>query len=325
MVDSMTDQSRSAPIVLGKRKEMMASRLGSSQREFEEAPVRVRRQVICTVFVDYCTPTDENEIEEQQNNFTGFGYCAIVIHCTPADQIVEQQERCSKYSQQAIGFAISTYSGFLVSPKPYSTGDTVVKIATSAAFFVAIIADLVSWRMKPRWGRALVYISSFHLMLMTFGIFVSFDKDYGYLILLVLLIIMIAATLQRKIWHGVWQQSRDDNTTISQDLDLMFDLSALILNLDSIITMITTISGHFPSGLSKYEAAKTTGFLLFSTIVLSLYLMMVATVRTVALTVTSMYLDVLLMVLLVSTLIATSITFIYFLGQTLLEEGEVPT
>ena len=250
---------------------------------------------------------------------------AIVIHCTPADQIVEQQERCSKYSQQAIGFAISTYSGFLVSPKPYSTGDTVVKIATSAAFFVAIIADLVSWRMKPRWGRALVYISSLHLMLMTFGIFVSFDKDYGYLILLVLLIIMIAATLQRKIWHGVWQQSRDDNTTISQDLDLMFDLSALILNLDSIITMITTISGHFPSGLSKYEAAKTTGFLLFSTIVLSLYLMMVATVRTVALTVTSMYLDVLLMVLLVSALITISITFIYFLGQTLLEEGEVPT
>jgi len=114
-------------------------------------------------------------------------------------------------------------------------------------------------------------------MLMTFGIFVSFDKDYGYLILLVLLIIMIAATLQRKIWHGVWQQGRDNNTTISQDLDLMFDLSALILNLDSIITMITTISGHFPSGLSKYEAAKTTG-LLFSTIVLSLYLMMVATV-----------------------------------------------
>ncbi|XP_066391693.1 uncharacterized protein [Miscanthus floridulus] len=215
MVDSMTDQSRSAPIVLGKRKEMMASRLGSSQREFEEAPVRVRRQVICTVFVDYCTPTDENEIEEQQNNFTGFGYCAIVIHCTPADQIVEQQERCSKYSQQAIGFAISTYSGFLVSPKPYSTGDTVVKIATSAAFFVAIIADLVSWRMKPRWGRALVYISSFHLMLMTFGIFVSFDKDYGYLILLVLLIIMIAATLQRKIWHGVWQQSR---TTTQQSV-----------------------------------------------------------------------------------------------------------
>jgi len=150
---------------------------------------------------------------------------AIVIHCTPADQIVEQQERCSKYSQQAIGFAISTYSGFLVSPKPYSTGDTVVKIATSAAFFVAIIADLVSWRMKPRWGRALVYISTFHLMLMTFGIFISFDKDYGYLILLVLLIIMIAATLQRKIWHGVWQQSRDDNTTISQDLDLMWPLS----------------------------------------------------------------------------------------------------
>ena len=45
MVDSMTDQSRSAPIVLGKRKEMMASHLGSSQREFEEPPNGTSYQV----------------------------------------------------------------------------------------------------------------------------------------------------------------------------------------------------------------------------------------------------------------------------------------
>lgn len=250
----------------------------------------------------------------------------VVIHCTPADQIVEQQERCSKYSQQAIGFAISTYSGFLVSPELYSTGDSVVKIATSAAFFVAITADLVSWRMKPRWGRALVYISSFHLLLMTFVIFISFDKDYGYPILLVLLVTIAAILFQRNIWPAeMCQQSMDNGTAIStQDLDFMFDLSSLILNLDSIVTMIITISGHFPSGLNKYEAVKTAGFLFFSTIVLSLYLIMVATVRTVALTVSSKYLDVLLMILLVSALITTSITF-YFFDQTLLPEWEVPT
>ena len=45
MVDSMPDQSRSAPIVLGKRKEMMASHLGSSQREFEEPPNGTSYQV----------------------------------------------------------------------------------------------------------------------------------------------------------------------------------------------------------------------------------------------------------------------------------------
>jgi len=182
---------------------------------------------------------------------------AIVIHCTPADRIVEQQERCSKYSQQAIGFAISTYSGFLVSPESYSTGDTVVKIATSAAFFVAIISDLVSWKMKPRWGRALVYISSFHLLLMTFVIFVSFNKDYGYpILLLVLLITIVAILLQRNIWSaGLWQQSVDDDTAFNQDLDFMFDLSSLILNMDSMITMFITISGQFPLGLNKYEAA----------------------------------------------------------------------
>jgi hypothetical protein len=253
-------------------------------------------------------------------------YKVIVIHCTPADRIVEQQERCSKYSQQAIGFAISTYSGFLVSPESYSTGDTVVKIATSAAFFVAIISDLVSWKMKPRWGRALVYISSFHLLLMTFVIFISFDKDYGYPILLVLLITIAAILFQRNIWPAeVCQQSVHDDTAFNQDLDFMFDLSSLILNLDSIITMIITISGHFPLGLNKYEAAKIAGFLFFSTIVLSLYLIMVATVRTVVLTDSSKYLDVLLMFLLVSALIATSITSIIFSDQTLLAELEVPT
>lgn len=252
-------------------------------------------------------------------------YKAIVIHCTPADRIVEQQERCSKYSQQAIGFAISTYSGFLVSPESYSTGDTVVKIATSAAFFVAIISDLVSWKMKPRWGRALVYISSFHLLLMTFVIFITFDKDYGYPILLVLLITITAILFQRNMWPAeVCQQSVDDDTAFNQDLDFMFDLSSLILNLDSIITMIITISGHFPLGLNKYEAANIAGFLFFSTIVLSLYLIMVATVRTV-LTDSSKYLDVLLMFLLVSALIATSITSINFFDQTLLAELEVPT
>lgn len=248
---------------------------------------------------------------------------AIVIHCTPTDQIVEQQERCSRYSQHAIYFAISIFIGFLVSSESSSTGVTAVKVTISAAFFVAIISDLLSWWMKPRWGRALVYISSFHLQLMIFLLFVSLDKYYGYAVLFVALMIA-AILLQRNIWPArVWQQSTGD-AVIRQDLDFMFELSASILNWDSIITMIITFSGQLPSGLNNYEAAKTAGFLFISAIVLSLYLMMVATVRTVALTVHAKNLDVLLMLLLVSALTATSITFIHFLDQAS-TEAEVPT
>ncbi|CAN6181181.1 unnamed protein product [Urochloa humidicola] len=242
---------------------------------------------------------------------TGRDICtAIIIHCTPADEIVEQQKRCSDYSQQAIGFAISTFSGYMVS-ESFSTRDTTIKVAM-AAFFVAITADLLSLRMKPKWGRALVYISSFHLLLMTFLVFISFDKDYGYAILFVPL--TIAATLLRR---NLWQQSV--NNVVSQDhLDFMFNLSTLIVNWD-ITTVIIAISGP-----NKHIEATATGFLFFCTIVLGLYLMMVATVRTVALTVHAKYLDVLLMVLLVSTLASTSITFIYFLDEAM--EGElVPT
>lgn len=79
------------------------------------------------VFVDYCTPTDENEIEEQQR-------------------------RCSKYSQHATRFAIATFSGFVVYESS-STANTAVRVAAVAAFFIAIFSDLLSWTMKPKWGR----------------------------------------------------------------------------------------------------------------------------------------------------------------------------
>lgn len=207
-----------------------------------------------------------------------------------------------------------------------STANSAVRVAAVAAFFVAIFADLLSWRMKPKWGRALVYVSSFHLQLLTLLVFISADNVYAYSILFVPVTIGAAILLQHKLWPGIQRQSMDD--AVNQDhLDFMFKLSALILNWDSnsIITMFITISKNFPSGLNKYSYIASNIAVLFfiSTIILSLFLMMVATVRTSTLTVHATYLNVLLVIMLLSSLIATSITFIYNFDQA--TEGEVPT
>jgi len=259
---------------------------------------------ICTsgqAFVDNWTPADENEIEEQQKRF-------------------------SKYSQHAISFAIATFSGFVISESS-SSANTAVKVVAVAAFFVAIFSDLFSWRMKPKWSTALVYVSSCNLLLLTVLVFISVDKVYAYYILFVPVTIAAAILLQHKLWPGMQQQSTDDASVNQDRLDFMFKLSALTLNWDSntIITMITTLNKNIPSGLNKYSyiALSTAGLFFTSTIILSIFLMTVATVRTVMLTVHATCLNVLLVIMLLSALIATSITFIYNFDQA--TEGEVPT
>ncbi|KAJ1254564.1 hypothetical protein BS78_K033500 [Paspalum vaginatum] len=232
-------------------------------------------------------------------------YCGI-----PTEEgVEEQQKRCSKYSRAAIGFAISTLITCMVS-ESFSTVDT------------AVTADLLSWRMKSVWGRFfLVYISSFHLLTMTIFVFISFDKAYGYYAALFVPLIIGAAFHRRKLWAGPGpgggerrrQSTADDDAITKRRLDFMFDLSALILSLDSFIS----IAGHFPSGPNKYfyiAGAGAVGFLFFSTILLSLYLMRVSTVRTAVLTLHAMHLDVLLIVL-VSTLTAAAVTFLCFPDQ----------
>lgn len=181
--------------------------------------------------------------------------------------------------------------------------------------------------MKPKWSTALVYVSSCNLLLLTVLVFISVDKVYAYYILFVPVTIAAAILLQHKLWPGMQQQSTDDASVNQDRLDFMFKLSALTLNWDSntIITMITTLNKNIPSGLNKYSyiALSTAGLFFTSTIILSIFLMTVATVRTVMLTVHATCLNVLLVIMLLSALIATSITFIYNFDQA--TEGEVPT
>ncbi|CAL5007727.1 unnamed protein product [Urochloa decumbens] len=245
-----------------------------------------------------------------------------VFHGTPEDQLKQQHKRCSKYSQKALLFAITTFVAYLGSSSSSSTGNIAFKIAM-AAFLVAIPIDLISATRTPKWGCALVYLSWFLLVLLSYILLVSFHKDYSYAIIPVLLLVF-AALLQCKLRPTVRQQSttniaepsqhpnskneadRDLGTDdmADQDFENIFDWSAGLVNCGGLVSMIL---GHYNYMIGPNQAASVIGFLFFFTVVLGLYLMMVTTVRAAALTLYIRYLAYLLDVLLVGTLTATFI------------------
>ncbi|PUZ50492.1 hypothetical protein GQ55_6G062500 [Panicum hallii var. hallii] len=237
-----------------------------------------------------------------------------VVQGTPQDK--QQQKRCSKYSQKALLFAISTFVAYLGSSSASSsTGNTAFRIAM-AAFFIAVSIDLISATRTPKWGCAcLVYLSWFLLVLLSYLLLVSFHRDYCYAIILVPLLVLAAALLQCKLRPSVTQQNTtsdsgdqdlDTDDDADQDLENIFDWSAGIVNCGGLISMIL---GHYMYmvGPNHLKEASVIGFLFFFTVVLGLYLMMVTTVKNVALTPYVGHLTCLLNVLLVGTLVATLI------------------
>ncbi|CAO2209820.1 unnamed protein product [Urochloa humidicola] len=241
------------------------------------------------------------------------------------DQLQQKQKRCSKYSQKALMFAITMFVAYLGSSSASpSTGSTAFKVAT-AAFFVAILIDLISITRSPKWGYTLVYLSWILLVLLSYLLLVSFHKDYRWAIIPVPLL-FFAALLQCKLRPNVRQQSTTNsaepsehpNSTNEADRDLgtdnkadqgledIFDTAAAIVNSGGFISMIL---GHYMYmvGPDHLSGVSFIGFPFFFTVVLGLYLMMVATVRSAALTCWASYLYYLLGFLLVGTLIATVI------------------
>jgi hypothetical protein len=192
----------------------------------------------------------------------------------------------------------------------------------TAPFFLAICADLLSLKTKAKLGSALVYFSSLHLLLMTYLIFIAFDMDHAYAILFLPLVVF-ASHLQQKLWPPklpppgpdaqAAQQSADERSkAASKELDSIFELSSLILNWSSFVSAIMTVVRHFISVAGKDNdeiAPGAVGLLFFLTIILGIYLMLASTVRNPALNLPTKYLDVLLICLLLSTLIATVMTF----------------
>ena len=166
-------------------------------------------------------------------------------------------------------------------------------------------------------GSALVYLSCFLLVLVSYLLLVSFNKYYGYAILPVPLLI-VTALLRHKLLPGLMQLQRSNNNegdhTVDieipvqahgadeedgQHFDRIFELSADIVNCGGLITVVF--------GNSMVGPVSAVGFLFFYTVALGLYLMMVTTVRTVVLTPHAWYLAILLKVLLVITLITALI------------------
>ncbi|XP_066325803.1 uncharacterized protein [Miscanthus floridulus] len=238
-----------------------------------------------------------------------------VVHVNPSDDDKEQRGRCLKYSQKALGFAVCTFIGYAAN----ASSNTAFKMAI-APFFLAICADLLSLKTKAKLGSALVYFSSLHLLLMTYLIFIAFDMDHAYAILFLPLVVF-ASHLQQKLWPpkppppppDAAQQSADDRSkAASKELDSIFELSSLILNWSSFVSAIMTVVRHFITAVGKDNdeiAPGAVGLLFFLTIILGIYLMMASTVRNPALNLPTKHLDVVLICLLLSTLIATVMTF----------------
>ncbi|KAL6843094.1 hypothetical protein ACP4OV_026807 [Aristida adscensionis] len=239
-----------------------------------------------------------SEVQEQPSVV---GIDQVVFHGTdtPANQLEQQQRRWSKYSLKVLVFAITMFATYHVSATSLSTWGIAFKTAIGF-FFIAEAA--LSILMPPKWGDALVCLSWFLLEVASYLLLVSFNKYYVYAIIPVLLAI-VAAVLQLKFWPGV-QQTRTNNEANqnadvenadqdhnpdddeSHHFDSIFDLSGDIVNCGGIITVIF--------GNSMVGPASALGFLFFYTIALGLYLMMVTTVRSVALTPHVRYLVILL-------------------------------
>lgn len=167
-----------------------------------------------------------------------------VVHGNPVDDDKEQRARYLKYSQKALGFAVCTFVGYASNAS--STGSAAFKMA-AAPFFVAIIADLLTLKTKAKHGCALIYLSSFHLILMTYLIFIAFDMAHAYAVLF-LPLVASASHLQQKLWPPPPRDdgSADDRSkAVSKDLDSILELSSLILNWSSFVSAIMTVVRHF--------------------------------------------------------------------------------
>jgi len=141
-------------------------------------------------------------------------------------------------------------------------------------------------------------------------VFISFDKRYAYDIPSIPLLIIGAALFQHKMLPvGVHDNEEDiqdvhqKKKAIQEELDNIFDLWAIILNFGGFVTLIFTYNMQ-----AEYSSASVTGFLFMFTIVLSLFEMMVAAARPVALARLATYLHYLLTFLFVGTLTSTLVT-----------------
>ncbi|KAL6659405.1 hypothetical protein ACP70R_003445 [Stipagrostis hirtigluma subsp. patula] len=232
-----------------------------------------------------------------------------VVQLKKPDQLNKQQKRYKKYSVKALIFAISIFAAFMSSA---STSSPAAKMAFKSAIATFFIADALLPLMMPRkWGNALVYVSWFLLMLVSYMLLVSVDRRYVYAILPMLLPI-VAALLQQmtqkerlnnEAGQNVKNENGDQDHSIDdeegQHFDHIFELSCEIVNCGGLITVVF--------GNSMVGKASALGFFFFITVALGLYLMMVTAVRNEVLTRHARYLAIVMKFLLMITLMAALI------------------
>jgi hypothetical protein len=243
-------------------------------------------------------------------------------HAPTVDQ-KKQQDRCLKYSQKALAFAVCTFIGYASAAKASAAraakaakeaedngadakpgGISIIFKLAMIPFFIAICADLFTLKTKGKHGRVFIFLSSFHLVLMVYLVFISFNIEYAYTAFF-LPLVAVSSFIQQKLWPRI----TDDKA--NKTLDSMFELSSLILNWSTFISALMVIFRELEHD-EEYEdiAHNAVGIFFFLTIVLGIYLMLVTTVRAGAL-VRVRFLDVLLIGLLVGTIIASLISFLH--------------
>ncbi|KAL6659406.1 hypothetical protein ACP70R_003446 [Stipagrostis hirtigluma subsp. patula] len=321
------------------------SALGPSGEE--GIPTRAPRPMVQPL--DYSTRSDHSnldvEVQEEQKRLLDKMSRAIqvieerqhlldqmlrAIQRGEQEQLIKQRKRWSNHSKKALLFAITLLVTYLGSTSAsFSIRDLPFLIAIGASFFtdaalLILVHPIFPVKILPKWGNALVWFSWFLLVLASCFLLVSLNKDYGFAIIPVPLPIIVGFLQQYRLQARLRQQRTNDegnqdghienadrdqgpNEEEEQQFDFMFELSGDIVNCSGFITMA---SGRYMAG-----PVNEVGFLFFNTIALGLYLMMVTTVRHVALTPHARHLTILLVILLLATIITASIHAIHGLGK----------
>ncbi|KAF8662453.1 hypothetical protein HU200_056039 [Digitaria exilis] len=189
------------------------------------------------------------------------------------------------------------------------------KVAFMIAIAAMTIADIVfsaKVKLAPKWSVYLsvpwsIYLCGSLLVLASYLLLISFHTDYVYSIFPVLFLI-VAAFLHHKYKEKVNKDiprgkenddktGKDDNSDDEEveHFDGIFETSSNIVTGGSLITLF---GGQYMVGV-----VSPLGFFFFFTVVLGIYLMTITTVRTGALTPHATYLEIMLKLQLVITII----------------------
>ncbi|KAJ1267561.1 hypothetical protein BS78_07G065600 [Paspalum vaginatum] len=201
----------------------------------------------------------------------------------------QQKKRLHDFSRKSSSFVFTLIASYMISSSEplYSTGH--IPCLATLGLFITVELTLSKQTMTLQVASNLVTLSGAIQFILIHIMLVSFNEYYGLAALLVPLL-LIAVAIKQAYKHvggtnddGSDKQQLESDTTV---FDSIFDFASDTVNLGGLAAMF--------SGRYMASPATIVGFVFFFTVVLGIYLMMITTVRTAALTPHAKYLIVLL-------------------------------